>query len=284
MILVTGATGRQGGAVISALLALPSSPKIHAFTRNPTSPAALALIDLSPSRITLVKGTFYDHLSLVAALQSPVSAVFFVTDNAVGGAAKELKQGETMVRALKEVGREVHVVYTSVDGAERRTGVPHFEAKFQIEQMLRAFRPETTVLRPVGFMDQFPKRSSLQSFFFFGLYEAVLGGKAVQWVATHDIGHFASLALTDPTKYSSRTIGIAGDDLSIDQVQDLYASLQGFRPWRMPFPSSVTKVFPEEIRLGLEWFQGEEVFNVDIARLRAEYPALLTFRQWLESE
>lgn len=99
-----------------------------------------------------MKGTFYDHLSLVAALQSPVSAVFFVTDNAVGGAAKELKQGETMVRALKEVGREVHVVYTSVDGAERRTGVPHFEAKFQIEQMLRAFRPETTVLRPVGFM------------------------------------------------------------------------------------------------------------------------------------
>ncbi|KAK4704428.1 hypothetical protein P7C70_g1777, partial [Phenoliferia sp. Uapishka_3] len=139
-VLVTGATGKQGSHVVASLLALPTPPtSIIALTRSPTSPASLALAQKSPS-INLLQGSFS---TLVTALVG-VDAVFLMTDIASGGAEGELKQGREIVEGLKshlesEGGKErkLNVVYTSVDGAERKSGVPHFESKFVIEEMLR---------------------------------------------------------------------------------------------------------------------------------------------------
>ena len=55
-ILVTGATGKQGGAVVSALLASPSAANfvIYAVTRNPTSAAAISLA--SKPNVKVIEG------------------------------------------------------------------------------------------------------------------------------------------------------------------------------------------------------------------------------------
>lgn len=189
-ILVTGATGKQGGAIIAALLALPKPPiTIHVLTRFPKSPSAVALASKS-STITLVEGSF-DTLS--SAL-SNVDAAFFMSENVTGGASNEVAQGRAISSALASVrdsGEKVpHVVYSSVDGAERGTGIPHFESKWEIEKLLRRVvgAEGMTVLRPVAFMNNFPKRSGEALSPLWGAFDVVVGGKKLQWVSTSDIG------------------------------------------------------------------------------------------------
>jgi len=72
-ILVAGATGRQGQAVIHALLG-PSSPEeawhIYALTRKPSSPAAARLAEQYPDKLTLVEGNLEEKDSIVKVFES----------------------------------------------------------------------------------------------------------------------------------------------------------------------------------------------------------------------
>jgi uncharacterized protein YbjT (DUF2867 family) len=74
-VLITGATGRQGGGVIQSLLA-SNKVAIRALTRDPESPSAKSL---AAKGIELAKGSFTDEKSLLAALEG-CSSAFHVTD------------------------------------------------------------------------------------------------------------------------------------------------------------------------------------------------------------
>ncbi|KII85952.1 hypothetical protein PLICRDRAFT_115222 [Plicaturopsis crispa FD-325 SS-3] len=273
-VLVVGATGKQGGAVIDELLA---SKKVapRALTRSPESASATAL---AGKGVDVVKGSFGDPNSLLKAL-SGVSSAFLVTEAVAEGAAGEVKQGKVFVDVAKEA-KLPHLVYTSVEGAERKTGVPHFESKFEIEEYIRASGISHTILRPVAFYENFPPRSGLQSFFGFGLFNAALWGKKLQLVSVKDIGWFAARALEDPDKYKGRIIKLAGDELSVPELQDKYAAVQGFRPWRAHLPPIALRMLPYDMRMMFGWFYTGG-YQADIPALRKEHPGLLNFEQWL---
>jgi uncharacterized protein YbjT (DUF2867 family) len=127
LILVTGITGKQGGAVARELL--NQGFKVRGLTRKPDSESAQELKNLG---VEIVSGDFNDPKSLVKAATG-VHTVFSVSTPFEAGIDAETKQGIAIADAAKEA-RVNHLVYTSVAGADRQTGIPHFDSKYEVEK------------------------------------------------------------------------------------------------------------------------------------------------------
>ena len=128
-ILILGATGKQGGAAIDALLTSPqaSGLDIRFLTRNPDSAASKKLTYRGAKA---VKADLNDQASLEAALTG-VQRAFLLTEPLSGGAEGEEKRGKTFVDAAKKTGVE-HIVFASVADADTATSVPHFKSKHNV--------------------------------------------------------------------------------------------------------------------------------------------------------
>ena len=185
-ILVTGATGRQGGGVIRALTG--KGFVIRAMTRHPEGDAAKAL---AKSGATVVKGDLDDEPSLRAAL-SGAWGVFAVQNTWEAGVEKEEEQGKRLARLARTSGVQ-HFVYSSVGSAHRKTGIPHFENKARVEEVVRGLSfTSHVILRPVFFMENL-----LTPWFLNGdtLYAAIDPKTRLQMIAANDIGLYGARSL-----------------------------------------------------------------------------------------
>src|ERR1035441_5506439 len=133
-ILVTGATGQQGGAVARQLLKQPSFA-VRALSRDLAKPAARALAQAGAE---VIRGDLNDPASIRRALEGAYG-VFSVQNFMETGFDGEINQGKHLADAAKSAGVQ-HFVYSSVVSADRRTGLPHFESKWQIEQHIAQSR------------------------------------------------------------------------------------------------------------------------------------------------
>src|SRR5207244_577333 len=119
------------------------------LTRKPDNDRAAAL---ALSGVDVVKGDLDDEATLRSALAG-AWGVFSVQNAAEAGVEREKVQGERLATLAREAGVE-HYVYTSVGSADKRTGVPHFDSKWRIEETVRGLRfPSHVILRPVFFME-----------------------------------------------------------------------------------------------------------------------------------
>src|SRR5258708_18987172 len=121
VVLVTGATGRQGGSVVNHMLA--KGRNLRALSRDPGSAAAKALTD---GGVDVVRGDLEDPASLENAVRG-VRGVYSVQDYWAVGAKREVQQGKNIADAANKAGVE-HFVFSSVGGAERDSGIDHFES------------------------------------------------------------------------------------------------------------------------------------------------------------
>lgn len=198
-VVICGATGKQGKAVLTALRRDPSFD-IRALVRNPESPSAQ---DLKNSGITLIKGDFADKTSLVRAFQGNWG-VFIVTVPEPfnhAGCQKEIKQGKDAVDAAKEANVSF-VVMSSVGSADKHTGVAHFDSKYQVEQHLKSSGLKYSIIRPVAFMDniEMPEMELKQ-----GVYSNLTNpGVKLDYIAVDDIGEFVALAFKNPPKFEGK--------------------------------------------------------------------------------
>ncbi|KAL1836170.1 hypothetical protein VTJ49DRAFT_5479 [Mycothermus thermophilus] len=297
-ILVTGATGHQGGAVINALLARePSDFLILAVTRNAKSPGAERLAAKS-DRIKLVEGNLDATADLFKKAKEvagdvPIWGVFSVQVFIGKGAslASEVRQGKALVDEAVKNGVQ-HLVYTSVErgGDERSwtvpTRVPHFRSKYEIELHLRDATAEGkssmnwTILRPVTFMENLDMGYVGKAFM--TMLRDIIGDRPLQWVATKDIGFFAAEAFHNPDTWKGKALGIAGDQLTFEQVNELVKKETG-----QPIGTTYRIVWKlmnflvSEVGIMMEWFR-DEGFGVDIAKLRELNPNLTTVEAWLK--
>src|SRR5438445_12164103 len=148
-ILVTGATGHQGGAVARALLA--GGPQVRARTRKPDGEAGRTLAGKGAE---VVRGDLDDAASLEKALAG-AWGVFAVQNTWEAGVEGEEEQGKRLAELARRAGVQ-HYVYTSVGSAHRRTGIPNLEKKWRIEQTVRMLAFLTyDILRHVLFMRLF---------------------------------------------------------------------------------------------------------------------------------
>ena len=147
-VLITGATGKQGGATLRHL-AKHAGFRLRALTRKPDGDAAKELAALGAE---VVGGDLDDVASLDRAL-SGAWGVYAIQNTWEAGVVKEEEQGKRLAKLAREKGVQ-RFVYASVGSADKRTGIPHFENKFRIEETVRGLGfPSYAILRPVSFME-----------------------------------------------------------------------------------------------------------------------------------
>jgi uncharacterized protein YbjT (DUF2867 family) len=270
-IVVTGATGRQGGAVARQLLA--RGFRVTAITRNEQQPAAVELRRLGAD---LVVADLNEPSSLDAALAGAYG-VFSV--QATGDTAMERRQGIALADHAKARGVR-HFVYSSVGSASRHTGIPHFESKWAIEEHVRAIGLPHTILRPVAFMENWEgERKQIVAE---GVVRSPLApGTRLEHVAVDDIAAFAVLAFQHPGEWLGRAIDIAGDDLTMADIAALMGRVTG-RPVRyeqIPWPAFERAVGPDGVAM-YRWFE-RVGYDVDVPALRRRFNFVTSFETYL---
>src|SRR5437899_3495312 len=217
-ILVTGATGQQGGAVARELLARKHT--VRAMTRKPDSDAAKAL---ARQGAEVVKGDLNDAESLRRALEG-AWGVFAVQNTGEAGVEGEEAQGKRIAELARQAGVQ-HYVYSSVGSAHNRTGIPHFDSKWRIEETVRGLGfPSHVILRPVFFMENLVAPYSLQG----STLALALGPDTkLQMIAVNDIGWFGARAFTDVAALNRREIDLAGDLRTMPQAAEILAEALG---------------------------------------------------------
>jgi uncharacterized protein YbjT (DUF2867 family) len=292
IVLVTGATGKQGGAVIEAL-SKNGNYQILAVTRNSNSAAAKSLVERFPAA-KLVEGNMDETPKLFSTAKDvakkEIWGVFSVQVSEGKGVTfdSEVRQGKSMIDESIKNGVQC-LVYSSVErgGDERswsnQTPVDHFKSKYFIEQHLRDNAPrfmKWTVLRPVALMENL--KPGFETTVFFTALRGALGEKSMQWVAVRDVGRHAEKAFSSPDQWDRKAIGLAGDQKSVSGLSEDLMSVTG-SPAGNTFSilaSALRWALPEIARM-LDWF-ADEGYKADIDRLRANDSELLTFKAWLK--
>lgn len=146
---VFATTGQQGSATARALIA--AGAEVRALVRRPDSEKAQELAALGAQ---IVKADFTEPEELPSAFEGLEALWFMTTPFGSKGAEAEIEQGQILGEAAVKAGVS-RIVFNSVGGAERGSGIPHFESKFEVEKNLRALGLAVTVLRPVFFVDNF---------------------------------------------------------------------------------------------------------------------------------
>lgn len=277
LILITGATGKQGGATIRALLASQRPWRLRALVRKPEADAARAL---AARGVEVVPGDLSDEASLRRAVEG-VYGVYSVQTPAGHGPQGEELQGKLLASIAAEAGVQ-HFVYSSVGGAERHTGVPHFESKRRIEKHIESLGLPATILRPAVFMDNF-EVLSFRIVMLSMMKTYLPKDRSLQFIATTDIGEFAARAFNDPEHYIGQAIELAGDKVNRAQITKILRH-KGLRPSiALHLPQLLLRKLPQDFTRMFSWFRRED-FKASIPALRASYPGLLTFEQWATSK
>jgi uncharacterized protein YbjT (DUF2867 family) len=246
---------------------------LRAIARDPASQAARAI---AARGVEVVKGDLSDEGSIRAAF-TDVTHVYSVQTMAGHGTEEETRQGK-LVATLAAEARVRHLVYSSVGGAERSSGVPHFESKWRVEEHIRSLGLPATILRPATFMDNFGA-FTFRTVVLSMMRTHLSPERRLQLVAVEDIGAFAAKAFEEPERWIGRAVELAGDDLTLDETMSILRDA-GLRPaLALRIPGFVQRRLPEDFGLMFEFLQ-REGFKADIPALRRERPELLTLRRW----
>ncbi|WP_067669689.1 NmrA family NAD(P)-binding protein [Nocardia miyunensis] len=277
-ILVTGATGKQGGATARTLLA--EGIPVRALVRDPDAPAARALAELGAE---LAIGDF-DAPDTIAAAVSDVRAVFGVPPAAFGpdgwDVELEATRGEALVAASRAAGVE-QFVFTGVASFARneRWGV---NGKLRIERAVADSGMRYTLLRPVRFMENY----LAQGFLVDGIHDGVNrhlfpADLPIQMIAVDDIAAVAALAFAEPDRLHGRTLGLAGDQLTMREAAARITEAIGIPVRYEEIPESEAAERGPEIRNVWRLAREGDTWRADIPALREIHPGLRSFDTWL---
>lgn len=277
LIVITGATGQQGGATARELLA--AGHRVRAMTRKPDGDAAQALAQLGAE---VVRGDLDDPASLHKAFAG-AWGLFAVQNTWEAGVEQEEVQGMRVVEVAKATGVE-HFVYASVGSAHRKTGIPHFENKWRVEGKLRAAGfPSYTVVRPVFFMENLAspwfKPYIDQGSLAFGIKPTT----KLQMIAVADIGKYGKLAFERYDALNGRAIDIAGDALTPPEMAKLIGKAAGRPVAHFQVPIEEVRKASADFAAMLEWFDAMG-YDADIAANTKEFGVAPTrFADWVRT-
>jgi uncharacterized protein YbjT (DUF2867 family) len=264
--------------VARALLA--RGHQVRAVTRDPESEAAQLL---ARAGARLVEADFRKRDSLIAAMQA-TDAVFAMTTFFEDGVDAEMQQGKTLVEAARAAAVP-YVVYTSVAGADQKTGIPHFDSKYEVEKHLQASGLAYAVVAPVYFMENlyFPQAlDGLRQ----GAYAAALpGDRQLEQIAVEDIGNFAAMVIEQRDRFAGQRIDIASDELDGNEQAEILSEMLGREIRYHEVPLDAVRQQSEEMALMYEWFD-RVGYDADILALRETYPEVgwHTFEDWARKQ
>lgn len=274
-VLVTGATGQQGGVVARSLLR--QGQKIRILTRNPAKGEELRKMGAE-----VVVGDLTDTASVKTALQG-IKKVFLVTTPFEAGMETEVRQGITMVDAAKIAGVD-HLVFNSVVSADRNTGIPHFETKWSVEQHIQKTGIPATILRPAFFMENFASPWMLPAMQKGKLVFPMQPNRSLQMIALKDIGEFAATAFLHPKEFIGQVIELAGDELTIPGALDILSKSMASKIQYEQLPDDqLENALGHDMAVMFRWFN-KVGYNVDIPVLKKRWGINLTTFKELVAE
>ena len=276
LVLVSGATGQQGGAVARALLA--RGHRVRGMTRNVDSDKAKSL---AGEGAEMVAGDFTDPQTLVAAATG-VDAMFAMSTPFEGGMEAEVRQGNALVDAAVAAGVD-HFVFTSVASADKDTEIPHFDSKYEVEKHLATTGLTWSVIAPVYFME---------NLFIPQVLDGVRAGKyavplpadvRLQQVALADIGAFGAHVVENRDVFAGQRVDIASDELTSAQSAEELTRVLGRPIVHFEVPMNQLRAFSEDFALMYEWFISTG-YTADIEGLRTKYPDVgwHRFAEWAD--
>ena len=258
LIVVTGATGQQGGATARELLA--AGHRVRALTRKPAGAAARALAELGAE---VVQGDLDDAASLERAFAG-AWGVFAVQNTWEAGVEREEEQGKRTAQVARAAGVR-HFVYASVGSAHRHTGIPHFDNKARIESRVRELAfPSWVILRPVFFMENLASPWFRPGIEQGSLAVGMKPTTRLQMIAVADIGKYGRLAFERNADLNGRAIDIAGDALTMPEIAAQLTSALGRSVKFVQVPIAEVRKMSDDYATMLEWFDAVG-YDADIA-------------------
>jgi uncharacterized protein YbjT (DUF2867 family) len=273
-VVVTGSTGKQGGAVARGLL--ERGHKVRAVTRDPNSSQAKLL---ASAGATLVAASLEDTSAITKALEGATSLFAMTTPS--GGTQAERRQGIVAADAAKAAG--VHLVFTSVGSADRQTGIPHFDSKYEVEKHIAKIGVRATILAPVAFIENiyFVKEQLAK-----GIYASALPPtRVLAQVAVVDIGAVAVRVLENAGRFTGKRFDLASDEVTGNDALAILSRVTGhpFSYFQVPLDVVRQRMGEDAVKM-YEWFD-RVGFTVDRAALRREFPdvAFHDFESWAKT-
>jgi len=302
IITVVGATGAQGGGLVRAILNDPGSEfSVRAITRNAGSDKAKAFAELGAN---VVEANVADKDSLVKAFEGSygIFCVTFYWEHY--SPEKEMQHAKNMAEAASEVGAK-HVIWSTLEDTRKwipldddrmptlmeKYKVPHFDGKGEADAYFVNSGVPYTLLLASFYWD---------NFIFFGMgpqkdangklaLNIPMGDKKLPGIAAEDIGKCALAIFKDPAGYQGKTVGIAGEHLTGQEMAASFSKAFNTDVAYNAVPFDVYRGlgFPGAEDLG-NMFQFKHDFQKDfcgirsVANTKAMNPELQSFDQWLD--
>jgi uncharacterized protein YbjT (DUF2867 family) len=263
-VLVTGATGQQGGAVARALLS--RGHHVKALTRKPDGDAARSL---ALAGADVVAGDLGDPASVVKAAGG-VDTMFLMGNSYEAGMEEETRQGIVAADAAKAAGVG-HLIYSSVADANKKTGIPHFESKYLVEKHVAGLGIPYTISAPVAFMENIVAPWSIGALRQGTHAFAMPPKRVLQLVALVDIGAFVAALVERREQVFGKRFDFAGDELSGDEQAKILSQVIGRPINYQEIPIAAARQQSEDAALMFEWFD-RVGYDADIAALHRDFP------------
>jgi len=272
-ILVIGATGQQGGSL--ARILLQKKHKVYALTRGREAQSSAAQ-DLVNKGAIVVKGDLNDPDSLRHAVKD-IESIFLMGTPFEDGTEGEIRRGKLMADIAKE-NKVEHLVYSSVVNADKNTGIPHFDSKYEVEQHIKNLRIPYTIIGPTFFMENLLyQRQGLQQ----GQFTLPLSPSTIlQQIPVQNIAEFLALVIESPERFLGKRIDIASDEVTGQQATEILSNVLEHKIEYTPIPAS-----NDDLARMFEWYEKVGT-DIDIASLHKEYPTVnwLSFKDWARSK
>lgn len=272
-ILVIGATGHQGGAVARHLLQRKNF-SVLAFVQDPNSPAAEAL---KQAGAELFQGDLNDSTSIESAMQGAYGV--FSVQGLKDGLQTEIAQGKAVADAAKKAGVQ-HFVYSSVGSAERKTGIPHFESKFQIEEHIRSLNLPYTILRPVFFYFNYNRmRPMIEK----GTLTMPLKPETkLQQLCEDDYGRIVAEVFEQPKTFLKRQFDVASVEMTMLETAATFGRVLGKNvEYQQISFEKFEQGAGKETMVMFQWMEAVG-YQADLAELRREFHQLTSLASYLQ--
>ncbi|GAB4385424.1 MAG: NmrA family NAD(P)-binding protein [Elainellaceae cyanobacterium] len=280
-ILLIGVTGGTGRKVVDGFLE-QGFTNLRATTRQ-LDLGRSSLAQLQQAGVELVEADLDDQSSIPSALAG-VSAVYChaTAGDSAEPDPKEVSRARHIAQAAKQANVQ-HFVYNSAGGADRQSGIPHIEQKYQVEQILKQAGLPTTMLRACLFMEEFWKKYTRPSILKGSFPFSVQPNKPLHLISVKDMGRVAAYVIKHPETYIGREIELAGDVLTPQQMAEEFSKAEGKPVTHKEVPAWIfLLLFRKSLFDLIQWYRNRG-YQAAVPQLRQEFPGLLsTFQEFLQ--
>lgn len=241
-ILVIGATGKQGNAVVKQLL--EDGWYVSALTRNKNN---RKLSDIGHPHLSIVEGDLSDNVS------------------------EELRQGMKIIEIAEQENIQ-HIVYSTAGGVNRNRTGPHFEVLAKIENRLMESNINATVIKPSFFMDNFLRIAKVEDERI-TLPEFINPNIKFTMISSIDIAKIASYIFAHPQSFTHQSIEIGSDEVTLSEAATIFSEVTGKSTViEGEFVSGVAEK---------QWLE-EKGYEVDFELMAEINPTRLSLSDWLK--